>query len=102
AALTDTRRASALIVLAASAYGSLAIATTLAANRGVALTTIMAWRYALAAPLLVLIAGFTAVRSVPWRRALALIVLGGGGQTAVTWFSLSALEWLPAASLGFL
>lgn len=66
------------------------------------LATIMAWRYALAAPLLVFIAGVTAVRRVPWRRALALVALGGGGQTAVTWLSLSALQWLPAASLGFL
>jgi drug/metabolite transporter (DMT)-like permease len=39
---------------------------------------------------------------VPWRRALALIVLGGGGQSTVTFMSLSALEWMPAASLGFL
>jgi drug/metabolite transporter (DMT)-like permease len=62
----------------------------------------MAWRYTLAAPILALIAGFAAIRNVPWRRALALLVLGGGGQSVVTFVSLSALEWMPAASLGFL
>jgi drug/metabolite transporter (DMT)-like permease len=64
--------------------------------------TLMTWRYALAAPLLVAVAGAAAVVRVPPRRAIALLVLGGGGQTLVTWLSLSALEWLPAASLGFL
>ncbi len=65
------------------------------------LTTLMAWRYALAAPVLMLIAGRAAFRA-PWRRALLLVVLGGGGQTLVTWLSLSALEWLPAATVSFL
>lgn len=89
-------------MLAASGYGALSIATTLAARDGVPLPTLMAWRYTLAAPILVFIAGFAAIRGVPWRRALALVVLGGGGQSTVTFMSLSALEWMPAASLGFL
>ena len=62
----------------------------------------MAWRYLLATPLLVVAAGPRSVLRTPPSRALALLVLGGGGQTLVTWLSLSALEWLPAASLGFL
>lgn len=80
----------------------LSIATVLAARTGVGLAPVMAWRYLLAAPLLFLIAGFAAVRAVPPRRALALLVLGGAGQSAVTWLSLSALAWLPAAAVGFL
>lgn len=88
--------------MAASAYGSLSIVTTLAGRVGVGLLTLMAWRYALAAPVLAALAGPRALASVPWRRVLALLVLGGGGQTLVTFFSLSALQWLPAASLGFL
>ncbi|MBX3132012.1 MAG: DMT family transporter [Gemmatimonadaceae bacterium] len=62
----------------------------------------MAWRYALAAPVLAALAGPRALADVPWQRVLALMVLGGGGQSLVTYFSLSALQWLPAASLGFL
>jgi len=96
------RRAAAFVVLAASGYGALSIATTLAARDGVGLPTLMAWRYTLAAPILALIAGLGSIVGVPWRRALALLVLGGGGQSIVTFMSLSALEWMPAASLGFL
>ncbi len=62
----------------------------------------MAWRYLLAAPLLVVAAGPRSVLRTPPDRALALVLLGGGGQTLVTWLALSALEWMPAASLGFL
>jgi drug/metabolite transporter (DMT)-like permease len=76
--------------------------TTLAGRVGVSLLTLMAWRYALATPVLAMLAGPRALAAVPWRRALALFVLGGGGQALVTFFSLSALQWLPAASLGFL
>lgn len=88
--------------MSASAYGSLSILTTLGARIGVGLLPLMAWRYALAAPVLAAIAGPRALRAVPWRRALALFSIGGGGQSLVTYFSLSALQWMPAASLGFL
>lgn len=62
----------------------------------------MAWRYTLAAPVLLLIAGPRNVFAVAPRQAVALLVLGGGGQSAVTWLSLSALQWLPAAAASFL
>jgi drug/metabolite transporter (DMT)-like permease len=90
------------VVVSASAYGSLSIVTTLAGGVGIGLLTLMAWRYTLAAPVLAAIAGPRALMAVPWKRALALVVLGGGGQAMVTFLSLSALQWLPAASLGFL
>lgn len=89
-------------MVSASAYGSLSIVTTLAAQAGITLLALMAWRYALAAPVLAGIAGPRAVFAVPLPRVLALLALGGGGQAVVTYLSLSALEWLPAASLGFL
>lgn len=91
-----------MIVVAASAYGSLSIVTTLADRIGIGLLALMAWRYALAAPMLFTLGGARAVWSVAPGRALALLAVGGGGQAAVTYLSLSALEWLPAASLGFL
>lgn len=62
----------------------------------------MTWRYILAAPLLLLAAGGLSALRVSPKHALALLLLGGGGQTIVTWLSLSALEWLTAATLGFL
>lgn len=96
------RRAGGLIVLAACAFGTLSVITGLGTRAGVALTAIMAWRYTLAAPILALAAGGPARLRIPPGRMLALLLLGGGGQTIVTWLSLSALEWLSAASLGFL
>lgn len=96
------RRAALLVLVGACGFGTLSIGTVFAAREGVALPALMAWRYTLAAPLLVLAAGGLTRLRMPWRRALALLVLGGGGQTIVTWLSLSALEWLTAASLGFL
>jgi drug/metabolite transporter (DMT)-like permease len=88
-------------VIAASAYGSLSIVTTLAGRAGVGMLTMMAWRYAIAAPILVAIAG-RRLRDVTMGRALALLAIGGIGQALVTYFSLASLAWLPAASLGFL
>lgn len=76
--------------------------TTLGGRAGIGLLTLMAWRYALATPVLAVIAGPRRLAAVPWRHALTLFVVGGGGQALVTYFSLSALAWLPAASLGFL
>jgi drug/metabolite transporter (DMT)-like permease len=96
------RRAAGLIVLAACGFGTLSVVVALSARGGVALTALMAWRYALAAPILALAAGGLRHLRIDPRRALALLVLGGGGQTAVTWLSLSSLEWLSAATLGFL
>lgn len=91
-----------LVLLAACAFGSLSIGVTLAARSGVSLVALMSWRYAIAAPLLVVAAGGLAAIRVPPARAMALLLLGGGGQTVVTYLSFSSLAWLSAAQLGFL
>jgi drug/metabolite transporter (DMT)-like permease len=62
----------------------------------------MAWRYALAAPLLVLAAGGLRALRIPRGDALALLLLGGTGQMVITTMSFSSLQWLTAAQLGFL
>jgi drug/metabolite transporter (DMT)-like permease len=61
----------------------------------------MAWRYLLATPFLLAIAG-AELRSVTARRGAALLVVGGIGQVAVSALSLSALRWIDVATLGFL
>lgn len=100
--MNPERKAAGLIILAACGYGTLSIGTELAGRAGVSLTALMAWRYVLAAPMLVVILGGLSRLRVPLPRALALVLLGGTGQTMVTWLSLSALEWLTAAAVGFL
>lgn len=100
--MSTERRAVLFVLVAACAFGSLAIGVTLATEAGVALIALMAWRYAIAAPLLVIAAGGPARVRIPVSRAIALLLLGGGGQTLITYLSFSSLEWLSAAQLGFL
>jgi drug/metabolite transporter (DMT)-like permease len=100
--VTPERRAAGLVVVAACGFGSLSVGTALASGAGVSLTALMAWRYLLAAPLLVVIGGGIGRLRVPPARAAGLLLLGGAGQSLVTWLSLSSLAWLTAASLGFL
>lgn len=96
------RRATGLILLSACAFGSLSTAVVLADRAGVALIALMAWRYALAAPLLVLAAGGFGALRIPRRDAVALLLLGGTGQMVITTMSFSSLQWLTSAQLGFL
>lgn len=101
-AAPPARAAAGYILLAAAAFGSLSIGVTLATRAGVTLIGLMAWRYALAAPLLVLAAGGPARVRIAAPHALALLLLGGGGQTLVTFLSFSSLAWLNAGQLAFL
>jgi drug/metabolite transporter (DMT)-like permease len=97
------RRATLLVLASACAYGTLSIVTSVTSRSGVALVALMAWRYALAAPALVIASGGPRkVLDAPNGRKLALLLAGGGGQSLVTWLSLSSLQWISAASLGFL
>lgn len=100
--MSKDRRAAGLVLVSACAFGSLSIGVTLATRSGVALIALMAWRYAIAAPLLVLAAGGPARVQIPVTRAVALLLLGGGGQTLITYLSFSSLDWLSVAQLGFL
>jgi drug/metabolite transporter (DMT)-like permease len=66
---------------------------------------VLAWRYGLAAVVLASFSSFTvgarALR-LPRARALRMLLLGGGGQAAVSFLSLSSLRYVSAATLAFL
>lgn len=100
--MSADRRAAAQILVSACAFGSLSIGVTAATAAGVSLVALMAWRYGIASPLLVLAAGGPSRVRIEPSRAAALLLLGGGGQTLITYLSFSSLEWLSAAQLGFL
>lgn len=100
--MTSEKRAAGLVVLAACGYGTLSVGTVLAERYGVGFPALMAWRYIIAAPLIALLAGgFSELKADP-KKVLLLLTIGIFGQTAVTWLTLSALEWLSAAAVGFL
>jgi drug/metabolite transporter (DMT)-like permease len=69
---------------------------------GATLLTILTWRYGIGALGLMLVSGGPAKLRIPRDRLVRLLVLGGIGQALVTGTSLGALEYIPAAALGFL
>src|SRR5690348_17130246 len=95
-------RASALVLFSACCFGSIPILTTLATGGGARLADLLAWRYLIAAGLLVVVSGGLAQVKRPAARAMPLLVLAGGGQAAIAFVSLSALRHIPAAMLTFL
>jgi drug/metabolite transporter (DMT)-like permease len=95
-------RASALVLFSACCFGSIPILTTLATGGGAGLVDLLAWRYLIAAVLLVFVSGGLAQVRRSARTAMPLLVLAGGGQAAIAFVSLSALRFIPAAMLTFL
>ena len=98
----STSRATLLVVFSACCFGSIPILITLAIGSGARLIDTLVWRYAIAALLLVVVSGGVGAIRSAGHRALPLLVLAGGGQAAVAFVSLSALKYIPAASLTFL
>jgi drug/metabolite transporter (DMT)-like permease len=62
----------------------------------------MAWRYVLGSALLLVIIGVKQLQSVPGRRLVQLLLIGGLGQALITYLSLHALEYIPVGPLAFL
>jgi drug/metabolite transporter (DMT)-like permease len=95
-------RATLLVLVSACCFGSIGVLSTLAINGGARLIDVLFWRYAIAGVLLVVVSGGIAAVTLPRRRALELALLTGGGQAAVAFTTLSALKYIPVASLVFL
>lgn len=99
---TGVGRATLLVAFSACCFGSIAILVTVATNAGARLVDVLAWRFLVAAGLLALIAGGPAVIRREGRRGLPLVILAGGGQAVIGGLSLSALRYIPAATMIFL
>jgi drug/metabolite transporter (DMT)-like permease len=95
-------RATLLVLFSACCFGSIPILITLGTRGGARLVDLLAWRYLVAAVLLVLVSGGIGAVRAPGRRAWPLLVFAGGGQAAIAFVSLSALRYIPAATLTFL
>lgn len=102
ASATPRLAATALVAFSACCFGSIPVLTTIATGAGAPLVSVLAWRYAIGALLLVLAAGGVGALKAPPRFALATLALTGGGQAAIAVVSLSALRFVPAATLTFL
>lgn len=95
-------RATALIVVSALSFGSISVLTVLTTGAGVPLLTTMAWRYVIGAILLAGAAWSGMNRSVPRRRIIELLLIGGLGQALITYLSLYSLRYIPVGPLAFL
>src|SRR3954469_21795163 len=99
---TSVGRATLLVGVSALCFGSISVLTILLTNAGVPLLTAMAWRYVLAACLLAGVVGIGQLRSIPKKRKIQLLMVGGVGQALITYLSLHALEFIPVGPLAFL
>lgn len=97
-----TLKATGMIVLSSVGFGSLSTLAVLTGKSGLPLLPAMVWRYLLAALLLAAILRSTKLRSLERKRALQLMLVGAAGQSAITYLSLYALNFLPVGPLAFL
>ncbi|HEY2027266.1 MAG TPA: DMT family transporter [Gemmatimonadaceae bacterium] len=97
-----TTRATLLVLFSACCFGSISTFTTLATRTGVRLVDVLAWRYLIAAVLLIAVAGGVRAVVQPGRHAVRVVVLAGAGQAGIAFVSLSALRYIPVATLTFL
>jgi drug/metabolite transporter (DMT)-like permease len=96
-----TWRATLLVALAACGFGSISVLMVVGHRHGLTLAGAMSWRYLVATPFLLLIAG-QGLRTLSRGRGAMLLVVGGLGQVAISGISLYSLRWLDVATLGFL
>lgn len=89
-------------LLAAAGFAAVSILTSLATATGLSLATVLAWRYTLAAVVLVTWVGAKQYKRIRPNEMLQLVALGGGGQALLVFVALSALAYIPAATLAFL
>lgn len=95
-------RAALFVIAASCCFGSISVLTTIALRGGVSLVTVMFWRYTLATVALVPIVLRERARTAPHKFSWTLLIVGGLGQTAVSYVSLRALDYISVATLAFL
>jgi drug/metabolite transporter (DMT)-like permease len=98
----SVRTAMLLVAFAACCFGSIPLFAIVATGGGATLLAFLTWRYVLALGMLGLVAGRAIVAREHRARSVPLIVFGGGAQAAIAYLSLASLEYLSAATLGFL
>ncbi|MEX2177342.1 MAG: DMT family transporter [Gemmatimonadaceae bacterium] len=94
-------RATLWVALSACGFGAIAIFITIGTRTGAPLLNLLTWRYLLAALVLGAIGAFARALRFD-RSSLRVLLLAGVGQSLVAFVSLSALRYIPAATLSFL
>jgi drug/metabolite transporter (DMT)-like permease len=89
-------------LLAATGFAAVSILTSLATATGLGLSTVLAWRYLLAAVILTAWVGTHRYKRIPPREMMQFVTIGGFGQAFMVYLALSSLAYIPAATLAFL
>jgi len=90
-----------LVALGACGFATISIFVTLATETGATLTSVLAWRYIIALPVLFLVAWLAG--DLHWNRnAWMSMILAGLGQSLIALITLSALKYISVATLSFL
>lgn len=89
-------------LLAAAGFAAVSIFTSLAIAAGLSLATVLAWRYTISAVALTGFVGARNYKRIRPNEMMRLVALGGGGQALLVYVALSALKYIPAATLAFL
>ncbi|HUF26473.1 MAG TPA: DMT family transporter [Gemmatimonadaceae bacterium] len=95
-------RATGMVAFAACCFGSISIFVSIGIAAGATLLTLLAFRYLLGAALLTAAGGGPRSLAIPRAQWVPALLVGGGGQALVAFVSLSALRYIPVATLGFL
>jgi len=94
--------ATGMIVLSSCAFGSLSTLTVFITRAGMPLLPAMLWRYLVAAAILFVALHRQHGLIIARKDAFRLILIGGIGQSTITFLSLHALNYLPVGPLAFL
>jgi drug/metabolite transporter (DMT)-like permease len=89
-------------LLAAAGYAAVSTLTSIALAERVSLASVLLWRYALAAAVLVTFVALRGYPHLPPSEAVAWLVVGGGGQALLVGLALSSLRFIDVATLAFL
>jgi len=90
-------RGVALVLLSALCFGAISILVLLALGLGISLIELMQWRFVVATMILALV--LRGRLRAPPRLSLPLFAVGAVGQAAVTFVSLSALQFIRPAAM---
>jgi drug/metabolite transporter (DMT)-like permease len=95
-------QATLLIVISACCFGSLTTLTLLSTRKGLTLTNVIFWRFALATVVLFVVT-VRARRAHRFdRKAVELLIIGATAQAVISYLSFKALDFLPVGVLAFL
>ena len=89
-------------MLGAFCFGAIAIFVVLARRTGAPLSSILAWRFLIAALFLTIAAGGIGALRIPRPQTIRVLLIGGGGQALISFLALRALDHLPAGTNAFL